>query len=187
MTTTKASGNDCWSRVAQVALSDETAFTELYQHFFPRVYQYLLGKTKNSVAADEVVSDVFMRMYRHLTKYDSSKGAFSTWLFRIAQSALSDYYRRNPSKNNVPLDDDFDMAAPFRETPEAMTLTKERNEELHRAIARLPEKQRQILEMTYWLGLKSGEIGETLGIPAGSVRFALKQARDQLRKLLDEK
>ena len=186
MTTTKANGSDCWSRVAQVALHDETAFTELYQHFFPRVYQYLLGKTKDSTLADEIVSDVFFRMYRHLAQYDATKGAFSTWLFRIALNALSDYYRRNPNKNNVPMEDDFDMAASPLETPEAIALTKERNEELRRAIDRLPAKQRQILEMTYWLGLKSGEIGEALGMPAGSVRFALKQARDHLKKILGE-
>ena len=186
MSTTPTYGHDSWGRMAQRALHDETAFTELYQHFFPRVYQYLLGKTKDSDLADEIVSDVFFRMYRHLTKYDATKGAFSTWLFRIAQNTLSDYYRRNPGKNDVPLEDDFEIAASPKETPEATALSKERNEELKRAIDSLPERQRQILEMTYWLGLKSGEIGEALGMPAGSVRFALKQARDQLKKILKE-
>ena len=151
MTVAQTRKVDCWERMAEIALNDEDAFTELYQHFFPRVYKHILGKTKDDAAADEVVSEVFIRMYRHLAKYDRVKGVFSTWLFRIAQNTLSDYYRRNPGKNNVPLDDDFEMAMPQEETPEAVVLTKERDEELKKAIERLPKKQRQILEMTYWL------------------------------------
>lgn len=50
----------------------------------------------------------------------------------------------------------------------------------------LPERQRQILEMTYWLDMKSNEIAEQLGMAPSSVRVALKQARDKLRELLED-
>ena len=178
---------DPWGRLAAEALQDEGAFTELYEHFFPRVYHYLLKKTQDSHLADELTESAFILMYQHLAQYDPEKGAFSTWLFRIAQNALNKHYGSKAVTMHAPWEEDFDPAAPEQETPEKQALTKERSKELHEAIMQLPERQRQILEMTYWLGMKSHEIGEQLGMAPSSVRVALKQARDRLREILAEK
>lgn len=183
---TVAKDKDYWGRLAHAAVKDEAAFSELYDYFFPRVYQYILGKTKDDALSDELVSDTFMRMYRHLSEYDPTRGAFSTWLFRIAQNVVNKYYGKKEHALRAPWDENFDAAAPEHEAPEKQTLTKERNEELRNAIEKLAERDRKILEMTYWLNMKSNEIGEVLGMAPSSVRVALKQARDRLRVLLDE-
>jgi len=179
--------SDYWGRVACAAVTDESAFIELYEHFFPRIYQYLLGKTRDSTLADELVSDTFLRCYKHLRDYDPEKGAFSTWIFRIAINAMNKRYSGREFTSEAPWDDAFDPAGPEHETPEQQALSAERTNELHAAIKKLPERQQQILEMTYWLDMKSNEIGEVLGIAPSSVRVVLKQARDNLRKLLEEK
>ena len=178
---------DPWGQLAVKAIHDEQAFTELYEHFFSRVYQYLLKKTRDSQLADEMVETAFIRMYRHLSQYDPEKGAFSTWLFRIAQNVLNKHYTSKAVTMHLPWEEDFDPAAPEQETPEKRTLTKERSRELRDAMMKLPERQRQILEMTYWLEMKSNEIADVLGMAPSSVRVALKQARDRLRELLEEK
>ena len=87
---------------------------------------------------------------------------------------------------HAPWEENFDPAAPEQATPEKQALSKERNEELYKAIMQLPERQRQILEMTYWLEMKSNEIADLLGMAPSSVRVALKQARDKLKELLGE-
>lgn len=178
---------DPWGKLAVKAIHDEQAFTELYEHFFPRVYQYLLKKTQDSHLADELVETAFIRMYQHLSQYDPEKGAFSTWLFRIAVNVLNKHYGSKVLTMHVPWEENFDTAAPERETPEKQALTKERSRELRDAMLKLPERQRQILEMTYWLEMKSNEIADVLGMAPSSVRVALKQARDRLRELLAEK
>ena len=175
-----------WGRVAQAAVTDEIAFTELYEHFFPRVYQYLLKRTCDSTLADELVSDTFLRCFKHLKDYDPERGAFSTWLFRIAQNAMNKRYGSREFTSETAWDDAFDPAGPDSETPEQQALSAERSEELRNAIKQLPERQQKILEMTYWLEMKSNEIAEVLGIAPSSVRVALKQARDSLRKMLGE-
>jgi len=176
-----------WGRLAQRAVTDELAFTELYEHFFPRIYQHLMGKAKDSALADELVSETFIRMYQHLKEYDPEKGAFSTWLFRIAQNVLYKHYGSKAVTMHAPWEDAFDPAAPEQYTPEKQALTKEENEELLQALEKLSDRQRKIIEMTYWLGMKSGEIGEALGIDPNTVRTTLRQARDKLKKLLQEK
>lgn len=179
-------GQDPWGILAVKAVTDEEAFTELYEHFFPRVYQFLLKKTRDSDLADELVETAFIRMYQHLEQYDPQKGAFSTWLFRIAQNVLNKHFTSKAVTMHLPWEENFDPAAPAEETPERQILSKERHEELYKAMMQLPERQRQILEMTYWLEMKSNEIGEQLGMAPSSVRVALKQARDRLKELLGE-
>ena len=85
---------------------------------------------------------------------------------------------------HVPWAEEFDPADPAQETPENQYLTQERSEELQAALMRLTERERKILEMTYWLNMKSNEVGEALGLAPSSVRVALRQAREKLRKLL---
>ena len=173
-----------WGEQAVKAISDPAALTELYAYYFPRVYQYLLGRTKDSSLADELVSDTFIRMYQHLEQFDPGKGAFSTWLFRIAQNVLNKYYGSKSYTLNVPWDESFDPADDRQDTPEGQVLTRESTEELREAILQLPERQQKILEMTYWLEMNSTEIAEQLGMAPSYVRVALKQARDRLKEIL---
>ena len=175
-----------WGRLAREAIEDEAAFSELYDHFFPRVYQHLMGKTKNEALADELVSETFIRMFQHLKVYDPAKGAFSTWLFRIAQNAMNKYYGSKAYTAHAPWAEDFDPADPGQLPPEKQYLDKERSRELKEAMMKLSDRERQILEMTYWLEMKSNEVGEALGMAPSSVRVGLKQAREKLRKLLEE-
>ena len=173
-----------WNNLALKAVEDESAFTELYEYFFPRVYQYLVSKTRDEILADELVDDTFTRMYEHLKSYNPDKGAFSTWLFRIARNAL---YRRHGDKHaahNTEWDESFDPAASESEVPERQFLDKERNEEILKAISKLPKRQQEVLKMTYWMDMKSNEVAEKLAIAPSSVRVILKQAREKLRELL---
>ena len=182
----KTKNSEYWSLLAENAIGDEAALTELYGYFFPRVYQYLLGKTKNPDLADDLVGDAFLRMYQHLDQFDARKGAFSTWLFRIAVNVLNKHFTSKAHAMHETWDEDFDPADEAEKTPEAEIVSKSQNEALRAAIMELPERQRQILEMTYWLDMKSNEIAEQLGMAPSSVRVALKQARDKLRELLED-
>ena len=173
-----------WNDVAQKAVTDEQAFTDLYEHFFPRVYQHLLAKTRDHSLADEIVSRTFFKMYDHLKDYDPAKGAFSTWLFRIAQNELTSHYRSKNYKDSEELTDDMPLTAPTWERPEEKALTRERNMELKAALSTLSERDRRIIEMTYWLGMKSEDIARELDMRPNSVRVALKRARDTLKKIL---
>jgi RNA polymerase sigma-70 factor (ECF subfamily) len=88
---------------------------------------------------------------------------------------------------HVPWEESFDPADDRQETPEGQFLTREGTEELRAAILQLPERQQKILEMAYWLEMNSTEIAEQLGMAPSSVRVALKQARDRLKKILQKK
>lgn len=63
------SSNNYYNQLAKLAVEDDAAFTELYQAFFRRVYNFVYANTKNSADADELTNDIFYKVFRNLNKY----------------------------------------------------------------------------------------------------------------------
>ena len=176
-----------WNKIAKLAVTDEAAFVELYNEFFPVVYKFLLSKSRSGEMADEAVSRTFLNMYAHLGEYDEKRGAFSTWLFRIAVNELRMIFRVKQSSLDTSWDEGFDPPAPEKESPETRIMKQEQEKELHDALQKLPEREQKILTMTYWLEMKSGEVAKALGMTPDNVRHVLMEARKKLRVLLSAK
>ena len=176
-----------WNKMAVLAVTDEAAFVELYNEFFPVVYKFLLSKSRSAEMADEAVSRTFLNMYAHLSEYDESRGAFSTWLYRIAVNELRMIFREKERSLSTDWDENFDPPAPEQESPEARFLKRERDEALHEALKKLPEREQKILTMTYWLEMSAGEIAEELGMTTEAVWASLSRSRKTLKKYLEEK
>ena len=176
------------NRLAVRAVTDEFAFTELYKYFFPRVYKFLMMKTGNSEASDEIVSRTFMKMYEHLSNYDETKAAFSTWLYHIAENELRMFWRTQKShgEKETDWDENFDEVAPEFEEPENKTLEKERQEKIRAALEKLNERERKIIELTYWLNYTPRKIAELLDMTPNHVSVVLKRAKNNLKKYLDD-
>ena len=175
-----------YNELARRAVYDEDAFSELYEHFFPRVYNFIFARLKNPDAADDVVSITFMKMYENLSRYDPNKAAFSTWLFRIALNSMTDFFRRRESSQEAEWEDFFDPAAPEYQEPEAKVLAEEGSAELLKAIGTLTDKERRIVELKYFSGLGNKEIAEIMGITANNVGVVLHGALKKLRKKLED-
>ncbi len=175
-----------YNELAVRARDDEQAFTVLYNHFFPRVYNFIYARMKNADSADDVVSMTFMKVYENLEKYNPTKAAFSTWLFRIASNSMLDYFRRTQSRGEVEWDETFDPPAPDFEEPETKVLKAEGNAEILRAMDKLTEKERRIVELKYFSGVGNKEIAELLGITANNVGVVLHGALKKMRKVLGE-
>ncbi len=174
------------NRLAKLAVTDEAAFIELYNEFFPVVYKFLLSKSRSGEVADEAVSRTFLNMYAHLGEYDESRGAFSTWLFRIAVNELRMIFRSQQRSLDTSWDEGFDPPAPEHVGPEERLLEKERERELHDALMRLPERERKILQMTYWLELSAEQVADELGMTKEAVWASLSRSRKTLKKYLEE-
>ena len=175
-----------WNKTAILAVTDEAAFVEIYNEFFPVVYKFLLSKCRNGEMADEAASRTFFNMYAHLGEYDENRGAFSTWLFRIAVNELRMMLREKGRSLDSAWDESFDPPAPEHEAPEEQIMKQERNKELHDAMMRLSERERNILSMTYWLELSAEEVADALGMTKEAVWASLSRSRKTLKKYLEE-
>ncbi len=169
-----------------LAVTDEAAFVELYNEFYPVVYKFLLSKSRSAEVADEAVSRTFFNMYAHLAEYDESRGAFSTWLYRIAVNELRMMLREKGRSLDSEWDESFDPPAPEHEAPEAQIMKRERDKELHDAMMRLPERERNILSMTYWLEMSAEEVADALGMTKDAVWASHSRSRNTLKKYMEE-
>lgn len=175
-----------WNNLAVEAVTDEDAFTELYQHFFPRVYKFILAKTANSDTADEIISKTFLKMYENLKSYNPARAAFSTWLYQIALNEMKMFWRSDKyhDEHEEVWDEEFNPAAPDYEEPEKKLLQAETQNKIREALEKLPERERKIIEMTYWLNYPPRKIAEILDLKPNTVSVILKRTKNILKESL---
>ena len=175
-----------YNLLAQRATTDEEAFEELYEHFFPRVYNFIYARLKNSADADDVTSITFMKMNENLESYDPARAAFSTWLFRIANNALIDSTRRASNTQETEWEDCFDPAAPDYQEPERQIIASETNRGLLKALDKLNERERRIIELRYWGEQDTRTIAEILSMSESNVRVTLHRTLGKLKNILGD-
>lgn len=175
-----------YNLLAKRATTDEEAFEELYEHFFPRVYNFIYARLNNSADADDVTSITFMKMNENLESYDPTRAAFSTWLFRIANNSLIDHTRHRDNSNETEWEEFFDPAAPDYEEPERQIIASETSRGLLKALDKLSERERRIIELRYWGEQDTRTIAEILSMSESNVRVTLHRTLGKLKNILGD-
>lgn len=142
--------------------------------------QAMLGDPE---AAEEVVQDVFERVWREARSYRAERGSVRTWLLAIARNAAIDRYRRGGSKRGQerPLEEGAERADP---EAEALLERAVRSERVRAALAQLPPEQRTVIALSFYGGLAQSEIARRLGIPLGTVKARARLGMAKLRGAL---
>jgi len=173
-----------WNTLAREALTDEAAFDELYDHFFPIIYNVIYARVKNAAIADDIVSDTFLKMTQNLGSFDETRASFATWLSRIAMRTLTDYYRWQSYRQNVEWDDVFSPTVDEKERPEGRLLAKEGKSELLLALGKLSEREQRIIELKFWGEMSNKEIAQAMDMTPSNVGVILHRAMGTLKKAL---
>lgn len=173
-----------YNELAERAKNDKEAFGELYDYFFPRVYSYIFGKVKNSNQADDIISITFEKVFMKLDDYDSTKGAFSTWIFRIAINEMNNLFRGQTRRNEAAWEDFFNPAD-SRNTPEQQMVSDEGDRHLLIAMEKLGEREKKIVSLKYFADVSNKEIAEMLDMTPSNVGVVLHRTLEKLRKILE--
>ena len=161
----------------RVRRGDEDAMAALYDRYSKIVYSVSLRVLRDPAAAEDVLQDVFMTIWRNPNSFAPSRGSLGGWLAVVARNRSIDVLRRKRPSEQV---EQVYLASPFDLAQEA-----ERNHMMQRAravILRLPLEQRKTLEMAYFDGLTHSEIAEITGDPLGTVKTRIRGALITLRK-----
>ncbi|MFL6191564.1 MAG: RNA polymerase sigma factor [Actinomycetes bacterium] len=167
---------------------DAAVFTRIFDQHRHAVHAYFLGRVADPELARDLLQETFLRAWRRLSEIGPlPEGQQRAWLFTVARNLAIDSYRAGAARQAAETALRHDTAT--RETtvagPHLQVEHGERLAQLEAAIRRLPEDQRVILSMTTAGELTSQQIGQALGVPAGTVRYRLSQARKQLAAALD--
>lgn len=167
----------------QRAIDDPDAFHQLYERYFRRVYGYVASRVNSSQDAEDVVSDVFLRVIKNISQLRQRQHtSFASWLFVIARSAIADHYRKHGhSEAHLSLDD-AEPPAPTDNQPDHIISQNDEAKILYRLILRLPERQREIVTLRYYGGLRNQEIAVVLGIGEKTVSAYISRALKDLQE-----
>ena len=169
--------------VAALAVKDDEAFIELYNKFFPQVYSMIFAKIKDISVTDDIVNEIFMKVTLNLDKYDRNF-TFSTWIFAIARNTLADYFLKQNRNREDSWSDFFEYSSSIGEQPDEKLLSDETIENLLRAMGKLDDRQRKILELKYWSDFTNVEIAKIMHLSASNVGYIHYQAIKKLRELM---
>ncbi len=156
---------------------DASAFDDLARMFGDRVYRMgivLLGRREE---AKDLAQEVFLRAFKALPAWKPA-AAFSTWLYGIALNVAREFRRR--AGREVSEGED----APETAAPEGIGAAERMG--VLEAVARLPDRQREVVALRYFRGLSTEEAAGALGVPEGTVKSNLFKAMENLRRILGE-
>jgi RNA polymerase sigma factor (sigma-70 family) len=169
--------------VALVARSDETALAELYDRHGRLAFGLALRVVRDDALAQDAVQDAFMDVWRTAARFVPERAKASTWVLTLVHRRAVDVVRREQRRRAEPLE-----AAPHatgEATDEAAWLRLERTR-VQDALRRLPDPQREALELAYYGGFTQSELAERLGEPLGTIKSRMFAGLTRLRELLAE-
>ena len=166
--------------IDRIRRGEDQAMAILFDRYSRVVYSVALRVLRDTAAAEDVLQEVFLGVWRHPESFVSSRGSLGGWLAVVARNRAIDSLRRKRPSQQI---EELYLASPFNLADEA-----ERNKLMERVrsiIFRLPPEQRKTLEMAFFDGLTHSEIAEMTGDPLGTVKTRIRSALITLRKELE--
>jgi len=165
---------------------DASAFEILYHRHKGRIYRFILRSCGNTGTAEELFQDVWLKLIQARERYEVS-ARFTTYLYRIANNHVIDYFRKTKSGWGIGGGEDAgQLPAPARDQPEQRVQLGQQVRLLLDAIAGLPAEQQQVFLLKEEAGMSIPEIAETLGVNGETVKSRLRYAVKKLRTMMGE-
>ncbi len=167
----------------QIQRGQWDALRELYHRYSPGVYQLARRRLNDDRMAEDVVQEVFLRVWYHADKWDRDRGEVDTWILVIARHVIYDYLASERKDQSVLFPDEGILNVRDPEDAIAALIGETAMEEL---LEELSPEQRQIVRMVYAEGLPTHRVARVLHLPVGTVKSRLRLALAHLRRQLEK-
>ena len=168
--------------VLRAQQGSEVAAGELYERYYQPIFRFVYYRTGNQRVAEDLTSEVFLKMVQKIQGFQTKDGNFQGWLFRIAQNIVIDYYRKTLVHPEVPIDEELakDAESVLSEVSKKMT-----EETLLQGLQRLNEDQRSVIILRFIAGLPIAQVAGTLNKSEDAVKGLQRRGLLALREVLD--
>ena len=160
----------------------EDAARALYRTYSGELFGFALSRLGDRGQAEEVVQDVFTRVWRHAGEYDRDRGSVRTWLYGITRNAIVDLERHRSRRPPIAAHEPEEAAGAPDEPIERALLRWQ----VQAALERLTPEHREVVRLAHLGGLSVKEIADLTGLPSGTVKSRTYYALQNLRLALDE-
>ena len=169
--------------VALCARSDEVALAELYDRFGGIAYGLALRVLRDGALAQDAVQEGFLAVWRNAGRFEAERAKPSTWILTLVHRRAVDLVRREQRRRTEALPE-AEPAAATGAADDELWLRLER-ERVQAALAKLPDQQREAIELAYYGGFTQSELAERLGEPLGTIKSRMFTGLARLRELLE--
>lgn len=153
---------------------------EIYNLYYNKVFGYVMNRVQNRVDAEDITSEVFLKLISKSDEFDLKRPGASTYIFRVMQTTLTDFYRKNRMVYTT-LEEIVDEVEETEDMDDVL-------ESLNKALDVLPERELAIVILHYFHGLSHKEIAEKMHLSYANVRqlchVALKKLRKEMEKTI---
>ncbi|OGE74518.1 MAG: hypothetical protein A3K06_03055 [Candidatus Doudnabacteria bacterium RIFCSPHIGHO2_01_52_17] len=168
--------------VRKAMRGDETAFGQLYDLYFEKVYRFVFYRVNHREAAEDLVSEIFIRIWDKIPGIQGP-GAFNGWIFQIARNLVIDYYRAKKITVNL---DDLENVLQYEDNILERTNFDFDQRAFMEALPKLGADQQIVIKLKFIDELDNEEIAALLKKSEGAIRVIQHRALTELKKLLNQ-
>lgn len=166
------------------ALGEKEALEELYTRYATPVYSLARFMLRHEALAEEAAQDIFLNIWLKAASFNPDRGEAKSWIMSVAHHKVVDIIRSRRRSITMAHPTDYEtldlLPSSQRPTDEEAELNLER-ERIDRALATLPEAQREVIVLAYYQGFSQSEIAQKLEQPLGTVKTRVRLAMQKLR------
>ena len=170
--------------VALAARSEQSALAELYDRFGRPAYGLALRILRDEALAEDAVQEAFLTLWRTAGRFVPERGKASTWILTLVHRRAVDIVRREERRRTDALEQALEPES--REAVDEEAWLRLQRERVQDALRKLPDQQREAIELAYYGGFTQSELAERLGQPLGTIKSRMFGGLARLRELLGE-
>ncbi len=178
-------------KLVRQAQKSPDAFAGLYDHYYPKIFGYILRRTANLEVAQDITSETFLKVMGKLWQFRWRNVSFSSWLYKIATNEVNQYFRKAEYKKTVSLEELQERGLELLSSHDLESELIEAQEELKQhqdfleiqaKIVGLPAKYQEVITLRFFEKKQIREIAEILGKREGTIKSLLHRAVEKLRE-----
>lgn len=169
--------------IAHAQQGDAAVIGELYERYHASIFRYLYYRVGDRQTAEDLTSEVFLRLIHSLPGFHPQKVSFQAWLFQIARNIVIDDYRKQSVRNHVELEEHLIAGTDDPSNTIEANLT---SESLRQALNKLSDEQRDVIVMRFVAGMPINEVAQALNKSEDSIKGLQRRALITLRDILTE-
>ena len=172
--------------IKEVLNGNKNEYSMLMNKYHNEIFKYVYNMVNNYQETEDLLQEIFFKVYKNLNKYNSDKASFRTWLYRISKNYVINYLKSAHNKinrNNLLYDDEINKSEENIETQAVQ------NDQIDRIIAVMEKvlkpKHQEIMQLYYFSNLTVKEISETMNIPDKTIYKAINSSIEKIKKEVD--
>ncbi len=161
---------------------------EIYNAYYKKIYSFVMRKISDIDAAEDLVSDIFLKVAANIDRFDPDKACISTWLYTIANNTVLDYYRTRKVHEPIPDENGSEGMMPEALVDtrdiESEIIANEELEELANALEHISVRSRDVIVLHYYGNMTLKDVAQRMGMSYANVKIVHKKALQELKAAL---